>query len=186
MTPTKKLPLFLVSGASCVGKTSLCEELFRRETDYIVLESDLIWRKEFDTPENNYRDFRQTWLRICSNVEQIGLPVVLCGCVTPEQLETLPERALFTELHYLAAVCGEEEMHRRICEGRGVTDPAWIESSMHFNRWLRENGAACEPPVALLDTTHLTPSQAAETVDQWIVERLRNGNSSAPTHSPSV
>ena len=77
MTPTKKLPLFLVSGASCVGKTSLCEELFRSETDYIVLESDLIWRKEFDTPENNYRDFRQTWLRICSNVEQIGLPVVL-------------------------------------------------------------------------------------------------------------
>ena len=42
MTPTKKLPLFLVSGASCVGKTSLCEELFRSETDYIVLESDLI------------------------------------------------------------------------------------------------------------------------------------------------
>ena len=77
-------------------------------------------------------------------------------------------------------------MHRRICEGRGVTDPAWIESSMHFNRWLRENGAACEPPVALLDTTHLTPSQAAEAVDQWILERLRGGDSAAPTHSPSV
>ena len=173
MTPTKKLPLFLVSGASCVGKTTLCEELFRRERDYLVLESDLIWRREFDTPENQYREFRQTWLRICSNVSQIGLPVVLCGCVTPEQLEPLPERALFTELHYLAAVCEDAEMERRIREGRHVTDVAWVESSMRFNRWLRENGPSCEPAVTLLDTTRLSPAQAAEKAERWIRERLR-------------
>lgn len=35
MTPTRKLPLFLVSGASCVGKSSLCEVLFRREQDFL-------------------------------------------------------------------------------------------------------------------------------------------------------
>ena len=62
MTPTGKLPLFLVSGASCVGKSSLCEVLFRREQDFLVLESDLLWRKEFDTPEEAARK-AEGWIR---------------------------------------------------------------------------------------------------------------------------
>ncbi|MFR8535515.1 MAG: hypothetical protein ACLVD1_03240 [Lacrimispora saccharolytica] len=35
MKPTVKQPLFIVTGASGVGKTTLCEELFRK-----------IWRKD--------------------------------------------------------------------------------------------------------------------------------------------
>lgn len=173
MTPTRKKQLFLISGASCVGKSTLCEELFRKETAYIVLESDLIWREVYDTPEDNYRAFRQVWMRICSNVSQIGLPVVLCGCAIPEQFETLPERSLFTETHYLAAVCSDTEMRRRICEGRGVTDEKWIHSSLDFNRWLRENAGQTNPKITLLDTTSLTPQQAAVLADRWIMERLK-------------
>ncbi|OUP13894.1 AAA family ATPase [Anaeromassilibacillus sp. An200] len=173
MTPTRKQQLFLISGASCVGKSTLCEELFHRETAYIVLESDLIWREVYDTPEDNYRAFRQVWMRICSNVSQIGLPVVLCGCAIPEQFEALPERALFTETHYLAAVCNDAEMRRRICEGRGVTDEKWIRSSLDFNRWLRENAGQTTPKITLLDTTSLTPQQAAVLADRWITERLK-------------
>ena len=43
MTPTKKLPLFIVAGANGVGKSSACEVLFKREADFIVLESDILW-----------------------------------------------------------------------------------------------------------------------------------------------
>ena len=50
MEPNKKLPLFIVSGASGVGKTTMCEILFRRETKYIVMESDILWKEEFNTP----------------------------------------------------------------------------------------------------------------------------------------
>ena len=46
MRPTKKLPLFVVSGASGVGKSTLCEILFQREREYIVLESDILWHEE--------------------------------------------------------------------------------------------------------------------------------------------
>ena len=42
MTPDKKLPLFVVTGASCAGKTTACEILFHREKDYIVMESDIL------------------------------------------------------------------------------------------------------------------------------------------------
>ena len=40
---TKKQPLFIVTGASCVGKPTLCNELFINEKEYIVMESDLLW-----------------------------------------------------------------------------------------------------------------------------------------------
>ena len=132
MTPTRKLPLFLVSGASCVGKSSLCEVLFRREQDFLVLESDLLWRKEFDTPE----------------------------------------RALFSSTHYLAAVCSDLAMRRRLTL-RGVTDPARIESSMRFNRWLRENGETTEPGMTLLDTTELTIEETARKAEGWVRTRLQ-------------
>ena len=76
MTP-KNMPLFIVSGASSVGKTSACEILFLKESRYIVMESDLLWREEFDTPEDNYREHRETWMRVCASISQIGLLVLV-------------------------------------------------------------------------------------------------------------
>lgn len=37
MKLTKKQPLFIVTGASCVGKSTLCNELFINEKEYIVM-----------------------------------------------------------------------------------------------------------------------------------------------------
>ena len=138
MMPDKKLPLFIVSGASGVGKTSACEILFQKESRYIVMESDLLWRDFFDTPEDNYREFRETWMRVCASISQIGLPVVLCGCGLPEQFEECEARAYFSEVHYAAVVCEETSLRRRMREGRGISDETWLESSRHFNEWLKK------------------------------------------------
>lgn len=172
MQPTKKLPLFIVAGASCVGKSALCEALFRREEDYIVLEGDLLWDDRYNTPEDHYSEYRSLWLNLCANVSQIGKPVVLCGCGMPVEFETRPERQLFSEIHYLAVVCGEECLRERMEQGRGVTDPGWIESSLHFNRWLRENAGTTSPPMELIDTTDMTIGEAAEKADRWIRAKM--------------
>ena len=37
MKPTKKMPLFSITGASCAGKSTVCNELLKNEKDYIVL-----------------------------------------------------------------------------------------------------------------------------------------------------
>jgi len=166
MTPTKKQPLFIVSGASGVGKSTLCEVLFQRETDYIVLESDLLWHEVYNTPEDDYRAYRQMCLSLCANISQVGKPVVLCGCVTPKQFETLPERALFTNIHYLAIVCENRVLEDKMRNGRGISDEKWIDSSIHFNDWLKINGEASG--MTLLDNSALTPQEGAETVDDWI------------------
>ncbi len=172
MTPTIKQPLFVVTGASCVGKTTLCEILFQNERDYVVMEGDLLWCKIYDTTEDGYRDFRRTWMRLSASISQISKPVVLCGCGVPEQFESQPERELFTNIHYLAAVCDEDELIRRMKVGRGVTDEGWIKSSVDFNRWLQENHDKTSPEITLLDTTHLIPTEAAEAAHKWITSKI--------------
>lgn len=78
-------PLFVVSGPSGAGKTAICLELARRTSECICLEMDILWRSEFDTPANDYRDFRETWLRMAWNISQSGIPVALFGSTEPRQ-----------------------------------------------------------------------------------------------------
>ncbi len=168
MKPTRKQALYIISGASAVGKTSLCELLFQEETSYIVLDSDLLWDSYYDTPEDDYHVFRTVWMRVCASISQIGLPVVLCGCAIPQQFEAKVERELFTDIHYLAVVCSDENLRSRMEEGRKISDQAWIQSSLDFNRWLQDNASNTSPPIRLLDTSDLTPVEAAAEVDAWI------------------
>ena len=171
MTPDKKLPLFVVTGASCAGKTTACEILFHREKNYIVMESDILWNSFYDTPQDGYSLYRHTWMELCANISQCGLPCILCGCGTPEQFEPRPERALFSDIHYLAIVCDDATMLQRL-ERRGVTDEGWKNSSLQFNRWLRENAGTTAPAITLLDTSALTPSQAGSAIDRWICSKM--------------
>ena len=97
----------------------MCEILFKKETDYIVLESDILWQEYFDTPRDNYRNFREVWMTMCANVAQIGMPVVLCGCGIPEQFEICAAREYFTQIHYLAVVCDTPILEKECGKGGG-------------------------------------------------------------------
>ena len=48
MKPTKKQPLFIVTGASCVGKSTLCNELFINEKEYILKNAVDYIRDDYD------------------------------------------------------------------------------------------------------------------------------------------
>lgn len=172
MIPTNKQPLFIITGASCVGKSTLCNELFLNEKDYIVMEADLLWNSIYDTPKDDYNEYNRLWLRVCSNISQIGKPVVLCGCRTPMQVENQPERIYFTEVHYLAVVCDDEVLKDRMCNGRGVKDDDWIKSSLKFNNWFKQNYNKTTPNITLLDTSNISPIVGAEIAQKWICERL--------------
>ena len=172
MTPTKRLPLFVVTGASCVGKSTACEILFQKETDYVVLESDVIWNNVYNTPEDDYRAYRAVQLNLCANVAQAGKPAVLCGCATPQQYATLPERKLFTAVHFISIVCDDKTMEHRLRKGRKIKSEEHIASSLHFNHWLRDHAAETNPPMDLLDNSRLTPEETASLIDAWIRKRL--------------
>jgi hypothetical protein len=55
--------------------------------------------------------------------------------------------------------------------GRSVQEEGWINSSISFNNWLRENGKNQTPVIDLCDTTNKTIAEAAEFVDRWVKEK---------------
>lgn len=173
MNPTKKQQLFIITGASGVGKSTMCRILFQNESKYIVMESDILWNRIYDTPDDDYRAYRELWMKICKNISQIGMPVVLCGCAIPKQFELCDERKNFTDIHYLAVVCDDAVLERRMREGRGISDPNHLKSSLDFNSWLRNNANKTSPEIYLLDTSGQSPAQAAAMADRWIEDCMK-------------
>lgn len=57
-----KLPLFILTGCSGVGKTTTAMEIIRRTTDFIVLDADMFYNI---MPHETDADY-------CAQVEQIG------------------------------------------------------------------------------------------------------------------
>jgi gluconate kinase len=167
-----RLPLFILTGASGVGKSTVCLELAAKMKDVVVLESDILWRAEYDQPETQYREYRETWLRVCKNISQAGKPVVLCGVGLPAQFEQCVERRYFSELHYLALICDDQIFASRLRNRptrHGPRKDEYVEGQVAFNRWLRNNAQSTEPPMTLLDTSGITVDETVEKVEQWIL-----------------
>lgn len=177
-----RLPLFIVTGASGVGKSTVCLALAAKMKDTVVMESDILWRAEFNQPETNYREYRETWLRVCKNISQAGKPVVLCGAGEPSQFEQCIERRYFSELHYLALICDDEIFASRLRSRptrHGALKDEEIYEQVAFNRWLRNNARNTEPPMTLLDTSEITVDEIVEKVERW-VRSLMNGYAGTP------
>lgn len=181
--PFLALPLLVVSGASGAGKSTVCNLLVGRVRDAVVLDADILWRPDFNRPEEKYRDFFETWLRMAKNIGQSGRPVVLfgAGIGVPANLESCTERRYFSGIHYLALVCDDDVLAARLQQRpawRQSYDRPFVEDQLRFNRWFRtvhqEGG---QPPMALIDTGALTPDATAHAVTEWIATtiRLRRG-----------
>lgn len=168
MEPTRKNKLFIITGASGIGKSSISEGLFKKESNYIVLESDLLWSAAYNTPEDNYKAYRELWMSVCGNISQIGMPVVLCGCGTPEQFEGCTARKYFTEIIYIAIVAENNELTKRLKSGRNITDENWIKGSVQFNEWLKNNSTKTTPNIILVDTTFMSLDETTIKIDKII------------------
>jgi hypothetical protein len=166
-----RLPLFVVTGASGAGKTSTALRLAALVQDYVCIDADILWRPEFDTPADGYRAFRNLSLRVAKTISQAGRPVILLEGGIPEQFETCPERRYFSTLHYLALVCDDAVLVRRL-----TARPRWrrsatassIERERSFNAWLWANGAKTTPRMTLLDTTSILEDDTASRLADWL------------------
>ncbi len=173
--PFRQLPLFILSGASGAGKTSVCLEIIPSMPEYVVLEQDILWRPEFATPDDDYRAYRNMWLRVAKNIGQCGRPVVLAGTSLPHQYEPCPERRYFTTIHYLALVCDDDVLDERLRsrpQWRRSGSAEFIGEMVGFNRWLKENASGTQPPMSLLDTSSITVAESSLRTMTWIRQRI--------------
>ena len=178
--PFLRLPLLLIGGASATGKSAILQELTGRFTAAVLLESDLLWLKEFEDPAGGYRRFSETWLRMAKNINQSGRPTVLfgAGLTVPENIEQCVERRYFSQAHYLALVCEEEVLRRRLLARpawRKSNEPEQLKAQMDFNRWLQTEGPNQTPQVTIVDTTGANVADSANAVREWMERALAPG-----------
>jgi len=170
------LPLLVISGASGAGKSTICNQLVGQVKKAVLLDSDILWRAEFSSPENNFRDYFETWLRVCKNIAQSGRPVVLfgAGVGVPENLEGCIERRYFSAIHYLALVCSDEALTERLRNRpawRGSREQTYIEEHKRFNYWFKNYNAVNQPSIKLIDTSQYSLQESARQVQDWIEEK---------------
>ncbi|HEU5227552.1 MAG TPA: AAA family ATPase [Ktedonobacteraceae bacterium] len=173
--PFLQQPLFIITGPSGAGKTTVCLALTTLMNECVIIESDILWGLLPATAENNYSEYRNVWLRIAKNIGQAGRPVALCGTAIPEQFEACPERRYFSTLYYLAIVCDDALLEERL-----KLRPQWresgsgevIERMLQFNRWLKEHATTTKPAMTLYDNSHRSIQETTSDVAQWIRERL--------------
>ena len=172
--PFQYMSLLIVSGASGTGKSTICNQLVGHIREAVLLDSDILWRPEFNQPENEYRDFFETWLRVCKNISQSGRSVVLfgAGIGVPENLENCIERRYFSEIKYLSLICEPEILGERLTQRpawRGTQNSAYIEEHQLFNQWfIRYNAEGRQPPISILDTSYQVVEETAQEVQAWI------------------
>ena len=167
-------PLFVLTGASSTGKSTLGLSLVRLP-EIVALEVDIFWRQEFATPENDYYDFRNLCLRVAKNIQQNGKPVLLCGSSTPGQYEKCVQARYFSRIHYLALVCDDGVLRQRLAARpawREAGTPEFIQRMVAFNQWFKDNNNYPNYDLTLLDTTRLSIIESVEYVRNWYIARL--------------
>ncbi len=169
-----RLPLFIVTGASGSGKSACTPHLTALAKQYIVLETDILWEDRYNTPSDDYRTYRELWLRLAKNISQNGTPVILSGTALPNQMEPCLERRYFSEIHYLALGCSAGEMRTRLQQRpswRNSHDETFIENMVTLNQWFRENASQANSQLTFLDTTNHAPEGTARQILDWADHR---------------
>ncbi len=172
--PFRRLPLFVVTGPSGVGKSTLWEALARAAEDVVCLEADTLWGRLPATGSDRYSSYWNVWLDVAVAVHQSGRPVALFGTTVPENMESCLARPLLREIHYLALVLDQAELAARLRARpawRGSSTDAFVEEMLKCDAGLRANAERTTPPMTLLDVTGMAVAEAGERVREWIRER---------------
>lgn len=164
--PRRFLPLFIVTGASGTGKTTVVPELQQRLPDWDVFETDIMHDSQSD-----WQMVKSNWLRIAHSLAQSNRPVILCGTITPDNLENCDHLAFFPAIYYLALHC-----EPGILADRLRSRPAWrgwteekISEHQRFTQWLVDHAdTAFDPPLTVVDTTKATVQDVAMQICDWV------------------
>ena len=175
--PYKFLPLFMVSGASGTGKSTICNYLVNESNNFIVLDMDILWGKHYDTPENNHKDFHEIWLRMAKNISQSGIPVILfgAGCI-PNNINDCIENRYFSCIHFLGLVCSKDTLEKRLYnrpKWRKSSNKEFIENQVKYNEYIKTN-----KQIFTIETENITTEEASNVLKNYIKKIIGKGANS--------
>lgn len=169
-----KMPVYILTGCSGVGKTTTGMALQKLTTDYVVLDGDMFYNiMPHDTDEDYYAQIEQAF-SLSKNIMQSGKPVVWMKAGNIDKLPHTYNKRFFTSIRVLALTCSEAELRRRMTEGRGIDNEDWIEGSVGYNEYFRTHNAIGETTFDTLDTDGRSVREVAEAVLRWLQEQREN------------
>jgi hypothetical protein len=115
------LPLFVVTGASGAGKTTITGPLRRLLPQCEVFEVDAI----LSVAALGWDAWRSAWLMVAREVALGGRATVLTGSLTPDQLARLPARKLVGPIYFANLDCRDDVLAERL---RAGIDPSFDTS----------------------------------------------------------
>jgi len=162
--PYQRGSLLLLTGCSGVGKTTTAVRLFRMQKSFAVLDGDMFYE-----PENpDILPMLEKMMNLSAGMNQQGRPILWTLAGGLDRLHEAYHRQFFSAVHCLALTCAPEELHRRMTEGRGISDQGWLEGSQNYNEYFRQQDRLGEVSFDTLDVTCTAPDDAARKVLSWL------------------
>ncbi len=151
----RKLPLFIVTGASGTGKTTISSLVRKQLPEFDVFDMDIIDNVDWQIAKEN-------WLRIAYSISLSGRGTVLCGTMVPENIASSDYIDRFDRILYMNLHC--DDVTRQ-------WDENLIEDHKNFASWLLQNSeTAFEPPMQKIETAELTAEEVAEQIKEWVLK----------------
>jgi hypothetical protein len=158
----RRAPLYVVTGASCSGKTAIFAPLAAALTEFAVFDMDwLIDPLTTSTGAIDWDAFLDAWLSVAHGLAQGYRSTVLLGSLQPDWLETLPARRWTGPIHFAVLDCADEQRRARLTQR-----PSWREHAIDKQLGFAAHLRRMISPV--LDTTSESPEQTALRVAAWV------------------
>lgn len=164
-----KLPLYVLTGSSATGKTTVIKELRRLMPNYEVF--DHVEIKPFIREESSNKVDRKRlnniWLRVARNIAESARITILCGRILPVELEKCEDFSYFSQVNFLILHCDDETREKRLRSRKKMTDKK-IEENKALAKWFLENADKYTPAMPIFDTSKTDITKVAEQIMKWI------------------
>ncbi|WP_054940525.1 AAA family ATPase [Paenibacillus ihuae] len=178
---TRKLPLFIITGASGVGKTTVMHELRRILPDFVVFSTD---HDNFGTTADKleYQDRYNLLLHFANAVAKSGRGTIICGTFMTWDAEKCDTYDNFSEICFINLHCDDETRRERLQsrEDKALWTEDMLKQHEQFAQWLLDHADTdYNPPMPIIDTSSTSPAQVAEQIKSYILQKWNERQASS-------
>jgi tRNA uridine 5-carbamoylmethylation protein Kti12 len=172
---TQKLPLFIVTGASGVGKTTVMHELRSNLPEFVLFSTDT---DNFGATARKleYKDRHNLLLHFAHAVAKSGRGTIICGTFMPWDAEKCDKYNSFSKVCFINLHCDDATRNHRLRnrEDKSMWTEDMLKQHEQFAQWLLDNAeTAYDPPMPTIDTTTTPPSQVADQIKSYVLTQWK-------------